>query len=52
MITIIGWAFYLSFLGLLYWPIKTIAMEIRQRSLDNDFEEFDDELPFMWEEEE
>ncbi len=48
MNSIIIWGFYLA---LIYWPIKTIAMEIRQRSLDNDFDEFDEDLPFMYEEE-
>ena len=52
MITLLGWVIYLTFIGLLYWPIKTIVLEIRQRSLDNDFDEFEDEFPFMWEEEE
>ena len=46
---VVMWGFYLA---LIYWPIKTIAMEIRQRSLDNDFDEFDEDFPFMWEEEE
>lgn len=50
MITLLGWGIYLSFIGLLYWPIKTIISDIRQRSLDDDFEE-DDDFPFMWEEE-
>ena len=52
MITAIGWGIYLSLIGLLYWPIKTIVSDIRQRSLDNDFETYDEEFPFMWEEEE
>ena len=45
---VVIWGFYLA---LIYWPIKTIAMEIRQRSLDNDFDEFDSDLPFMYEDE-
>jgi len=45
---VVIWGFYLA---LIYWPIKTIFVEIRQRSLDDDFEEFEDEFPFMWEEE-
>jgi hypothetical protein len=52
MITAIAWGMYLSLIGLFIWPIKTIMEEIRQRSLDNDFDEFDEDLPFMWEEEE
>jgi hypothetical protein len=51
VITAIGWGIYLSLIGLVIWPIKTIMEEMRQRSLDNDFEEFEDEFPFMWEEE-
>ena len=52
MITAIAWGMYLSLIGLFIWPIKTIMEEMRQRSLDDDFEEFEDEFPFMWEEEE
>jgi Zn finger protein HypA/HybF involved in hydrogenase expression len=51
MITLLGWGVYASFIGLLYWPIKTIVLEIRQRSLENDFDEFDSNLPFMYEDE-
>lgn len=43
------------YLALIYWPIKTIFVAIRQRSLDNDFDfddnDFDDSLPFLWGEE-
>lgn len=52
MITLLGWAIYLAFIGLSIWPIKTIMQEMRLRSLENDFEDFDNDLPFMWEEEE
>jgi hypothetical protein len=51
MIYLLGWGIYLSFIGLAVWPIKVIVQEIRQRSLNNDFDEFDQEFPFMWEEE-
>ena len=48
MNNIIIWGFYLA---LIYWPIKTIFVAIRQRSLENDFDEFDSDLPFMYEDE-
>ena len=51
MLEVIAWGMYLSLIGLFIWPIKTIMEEMRQRSLDNDFEEFENEFPFMWEEE-